>query len=328
MKVVSDIPSYVKCREVCEASLSASRCFKFGQNVKEVNEEELFAQGHRACAGCGCALAIRLALKASGRDVIATQATGCMEVISSPYPETAWEIPWIHVAFENSAAVASGVEAALKALGKKDKTKVIAFAGDGGTVDIGFQALSGALERGHDFLYICYDNEAYMNTGIQRSGSTPYGASTTTSPPGKVSYGNKTFKKDMPSIVAAHGIPYVATASAAFPLDYMEKVKKALSVEGPAYIQVHASCTPGWGIPNEKSIEVLRKAVDSGMWVLYEIEEGDAKVTYKPSKKVPVRDYLKMQKRFKHLTDEHIAEIQAHIDKRWNKIFRKSITHN
>lgn len=320
MKVVADVPSYVKCRHVCEASLSANRCFKFRQMVKEVSNEELFASGHRACAGCACALAIRLALKAAGRNVIVAQATGCMEVVSSPYPETAWRVPWIHVGFENAAAVASGIEAALKALGKKD-TKVIAFGGDGGTVDIGFQALSGALERGHDFVYICYDNEAYMNTGIQRSGSTPYGANTTTSPPGSKSFGNKTFKKDMPRIVAAHGIPYVATASVAFPLDYMEKVKRALEVEGPAYIQVHASCTPGWGIPNEKSIEVLRKAVDSGMWILYEIYKGEARITYKPAKRIPVEEYLKMQKRFRHLTQEQIAEIQRYVDERWKEVF-------
>ncbi len=321
MKVVADVPSYVKCRQVCEASLSANRCFKFRQFVKEVSDEELFASGHRGCAGCACALAIRLALKAAGKNVIVAQATGCMEVVSSPYPETAWRVPWIHVGFENAAAVASGIEAALKALGKKKDTKVIAFGGDGGTVDIGFQALSGALERGHDFVYICYDNEAYMNTGIQRSGSTPYGASTTTSPAGSRSFGNKTFKKDMPRIVAAHGIPYVATASVAFPLDYMEKVKRALEVEGPAYIQVHASCTPGWGIPNEKSIEVLRKAVDSGMWILYEIYKGEARITYKPAKRIPVVEYLKMQKRFRHLTQEQIDEIQRYVDERWKEVF-------
>ncbi len=321
MKVVADIPSYVKCRHVCGASLAANRCFKFRLNVKDVNEEEYFAPGHRGCAGCGCTIAMRLALKVAGKNVIVTHATGCMEVISSPYPETAWRVPWIHVAFENSAAVASGVEAALKALGKKDRVKVIAFGGDGGTVDIGFQALSGALERGHDFVYICYDNEAYMNTGIQRSGSTPYGASTTTSPPGKESFGNKTFKKDMPHIVAAHGIPYVATASVAFPLDYMEKVKKALSVEGPAYVHVHAPCTPGWGIASEKSIEVARLAVDSGMWILYEIENGKSRVTYKPTVKKPVKEYLRMQKRFRHLTEEHIDVLQRYVDERWAEVF-------
>jgi pyruvate ferredoxin oxidoreductase beta subunit len=320
MKVVEDIPAYVKCRHICGASLYSNRCWKFSENVREVSEEELFAPGHRACAGCGGAIAIRLALKASGKNTVASHATGCMEVVSSPYPQTAWRIPWIHVAFENSAAVASGIEAALKALGRKD-VNVIAFGGDGGTVDIGFQALSGAVERGHNFTYICYDNEAYMNTGIQRSGATPFGAVTTTSPAGKVSFGNDRPKKDMPAIMVAHGARYVATASVAFPIDYMEKVKKAISIEGPAYIHVHAPCTPGWGIPSDKSIEVGRLAVDSGMWILYEVEDGDARVTYKPAVKKPVREYLKMQKRFRHLSDELIEKIQKDIDDRWEKTF-------
>jgi pyruvate ferredoxin oxidoreductase beta subunit len=320
MKVVEDIPAYVKCRHICGASLYSNRCWKFSENVREVSEEELFASGHRACAGCGGAIAIRLALKASGKNTVASHATGCMEVVSSPYPQTAWRIPWIHVAFENSAAVASGIEAALKALGRKD-VNVIAFGGDGGTVDIGFQALSGAVERGHNFTYICYDNEAYMNTGIQRSGATPFGAVTTTSPAGKVSFGNDRPKKDMPAIMVAHGARYVATASVAFPIDYMEKVKKAISIEGPAYIHVHAPCTPGWGIPSDKSIEVGRLAVDSGMWILYEVEDGDARVTYKPTVKKSVREYLKMQKRFRHLSDELIEKIQKDIDDRWKKTF-------
>jgi|Deesub1362A_J573_1020465.scaffolds.fasta_scaffold00005_201 pyruvate ferredoxin oxidoreductase beta subunit len=321
MKIVEDIPAYVKCRHVCRANLYSNRCWKFSQNIKEVSEEELFSYGHRACAGCGGTIALRLALKASGANTVASQCTGCMEVVSSPYPQTAWKIPWIHVAFENSAAVASGIEAALKALGKKEGVNVIAFGGDGGTVDIGFQALSGAMERGHNMTYICYDNEAYMNTGIQRSGSTPFGAVTTTSPAGKVSFGNKRPKKDMPSIMVAHGVDYVATASVAFPLDYMEKVKKAVAIDGPAYIHVLAPCTPGWGIPSEKSIEVARLAVDCGMWLLYEVEKGEMRVTYTPTVKKPVRDYLKMQKRFRHLSDELINKIQAEVDERWEKTF-------
>ncbi len=321
MLVTENVPAFVKCRRVCKSNLSALRCFKFRKNMKEVSNDELFAPGHRGCAGCGCTVAMRLALKVAGDNTVATHATGCMEVISSPYPETAWRIPWIHVAFENSAAVASGVEAALKALGKKDKVNVIAFGGDGGTVDIGLQALSGAMERGHDMLYICYDNEAYMNTGVQRSGATPYGASTTTSPPGSQSIGNDRPKKDMPQIIAAHNVPYVATASIAFPLDYMAKVEKALQVKGPSYIHIHASCTPGWGIPSDKGIEIPRLAVDSGMWVLYEIVNGDTRVTYKPAKKQSVKSYLKMQKRFKHLDEPAIEQIQAEIDKNWDKIF-------
>jgi len=324
MKVVVDMPSYVRCRKTCEANLAATRCWKFKNSAKEFSDDELFAVGHRACAGCGGTIALRLALKAAGRNTIVTEATGCMEVISTPYPETAWKVPWIHAAFENSAAVASGVEAALKALGRKEGVNVLALGGDGGTVDIGFQALSGAIERGHDFTYLCYDNEAYMNTGVQRSGSTPFGASTTTSPPGKLSVGNERPKKDMPRIIAAHGTPYVATASIAFPADFVEKMKRALATKGPSYVHVHAPCTPGWGIENEKTVEIARMAVDTGMWVLYEINNGEGHITYKPPVQTPVKDYLKMQKRFRHLDEDTIAEIQTTINQRWNELFNSS----
>ena len=200
------------------------------------------APGHRACIGCGEALAVRIACKAMGGNIIVANATGCMEVISSQLPTTSWDMPWIHTLFENTAAVASGVESALKVMARKGKlpdkgTKVVAMGGDGGTSDIGFQALSGALERGHDFLYLMFDNEAYMNTGIQRSSATPFGASTTTSPAGKKSIGQKTWKKNMPAIVAAHDIPYVATACPSYPFDMMEKVKKGLAVNGPGVYQ-------------------------------------------------------------------------------------------
>jgi pyruvate ferredoxin oxidoreductase beta subunit len=321
MEVAADIPSYVKCREKCEASLIANRCWKFSQNLKEVPDEEYFASGHRACAGCGGVLAIRYALKTLGPNTIATNATGCMEVVSSPYPEVSWKIPWMHQAFENSAASASGVEAALKALGRKEGVNVVAFGGDGGTFDIGLQALSGAMERGHDMTYICYDNEAYMNTGVQRSGSTPYGAATTTSPAGKISFGEDRPKKDLPHIIAAHGVPYVATASVSLPLDYMEKVKKAASINGPTYIQVYAPCPTGWGSDPAKSVELGRLAVDTGLIVLYEIENGVPRVTYKPTKKVPAREFLKTQRRFRHLPDEKIDEIQKFVDDRWEETF-------
>ncbi len=314
MQVVVDTPSYIKCRQVCKANVRANRCFKFKKNLEAVSGDELFAPGHSACAGCGATVAVRLALKAAGKNTIATNATGCLEVFSTKYPETAWRVPWIHAAFETSASVASGVEAALKKLGKD--VNVIAFGGDGGTVDIGFQALSGAMERGHNMTYICYDNEAYMNTGVQRSGSTPYGSSTTTSPAGSVSIGNKRPKKDMPQIIAAHGVDYVATASIAFPLDYMKKVKKAVATNGPAYVHVLAACPTGWGSASERSIEICRLAVDSGMWVLYEIDHGDARITYLPTKKVPVIEYLKTQKRFRHLKAEDVQDIQDMIDER------------
>ncbi len=276
-------------------------------------EETLVAPGHRACAGCGGILAMRLALQALGKNVIVSMATGCMEVVTTPYPETAWRVPWIHAAFENAAAVASGVEAGLKSLGKSG-VKSVAIAGDGGTADIGLQALSGAIERGHDFLYICYDNEAYMNTGAQRSGLTPFGAWTTTTPIGKVKRGEDRPKKDLPAIIAAHGTPYVATASVAYPVDYMNKLKKAAAIHGPTYVQVHAPCTPGWRIDNNKTIEVARLAVLTGAWILYEVENGKLNVTLKPPKRRPVADYLKMQGRFKHLTEAEIAEIQRMVD--------------
>lgn len=288
-----------------------------------IPEEEYFAPGHNACAGCGCALAMRLLLKTAGPNVIIAQATGCMEVVSTPYPLTSWRVPWIHLAFENAAAAASGIEAALKALGRED-THVIAIAGDGGTADIGFQALSGMLERGHDVLFVCYDNEAYMNTGIQRSSSTPFGAWTTTSPVGRRIRGKREWKKDVPAIVAAHNIPYVATASVAYPKDFMRKVRKGLDVDGPAYIQVHAACVPGWRIDPSKSIEVCRLAVETGMWLLYEVENGEFKLSPVTKaalkKRKPVREYLRMQGRFRHLTDEEIEMIQRHIDERCKRL--------
>jgi len=279
----------------------------------EIPKEELLAPGHRGCAGCGATLGVRLALKVLGKNTIAVSATGCLEVITTPYPETAWEIPWIHVAFENAAAVASGVERALKAKGKKD-INVVAFAGDGGTADIGLQALSGAMERGHNIIYICYDNEAYMNTGIQRSGATPYGASTTTSPPGKKSFGEDRPKKNMPFIMAAHGVPYVATASISYPEDFMKKVKKAKETEGPAYIHLHQPCTTGWGFDPSQTIEVGRLAVETGAWLLYEIEEGEFRITYRPIQRKPVAEYLDVQRRFKHLKEQEKAKIQEYID--------------
>lgn len=279
----------------------------------DIPEKEYLAPGHRACAGCGATIGVRLALKMLGENTVAISATGCLEVITTPYPETAWEIPWMHVAFENAAAVASGVESALKAQGKTDTT-VVVFGGDGGTADIGLQALSGAMERGHNLIYICYDNEAYMNTGIQRSGATPYGASTTTSPHGKESFGEDKPKKNMPMIMAAHGVPYVATASISYPEDFMKKVKKAAEIEGPAYIHLQQPCTTGWGYSPAKTIELGRLAVETGSWILYEIEEGEFKVTYRPIQRKQVKEYLEAQKRFKHLTDLEKEKIQSHVD--------------
>lgn len=279
----------------------------------KIPEEEFLAPGHRGCAGCGATVGVRLALKVLGKNTVAVSSTGCLEVITTPYPETSWEIPWIHVAFENAAAVASGVERALRARGRGD-VNVVAFAGDGGTADIGMQALSGAMERGHNIIYICYDNEAYMNTGIQRSASTPYGASTTTSPHGKESFGEDRPKKNMPLIMAAHGVPYVATASISYPEDFMEKVRKARDTEGPSYIHLHQPCTTGWGFDPSKTVELGRLAVETGSWILYEIEDGDFRVTYRPVQRKPVEEYLNAQKRFRHLTEEQKAKIQEYVD--------------
>ena len=279
----------------------------------DIPKEELFAPGHRGCAGCGAAIGARLALKASGKNTVAICATGCLEVMTTPYPETAWRVPFVHVAFENAGAVASGVERALKSQGKED-THVIAFGGDGGSVDIRLQSISGAMERGHNITYICYDNEAYMNTGIQRSGATPWGASTTTSPAGSESFGEDKPKKNMPMIMAAHGIPYIATASIAYPEDYMKKVKKAVETKGPAYIHLNQPCTTGWGFDPSKTIELGRLGVETGFWPLYEIENGEFKVTYRPTERKPVVEYLKAQKRFRHLDEEHVQMIQDYVN--------------
>ena len=296
-----------------------------GFKARELPKEEHFVSGHRACQGCAEALALRLITKALGSHIIVANATGCMEIISSAFPQTAWEVPWIHVAFENAAAVASGVESALKVLMRKGKIKkekitAIAVAGDGGTADIGIQALSGALERRHDFIYVCVDNEAYMNTGIQRSSSTPYGARTTTSPPGKKSIGQITWKKNVPMIAAAHSIPYVATVCPTFYLDLMNKVKKASLISGPAYIHCLCPCPTGWRYSPDLSIKIGRLAVETGVFPLYEIVDGRLKITHPIRRLKPVKDYLQLQGRFRHLGDEHITEIQDRVNKEVAKL--------
>ncbi|MFO8164575.1 MAG: pyruvate synthase subunit PorB [Thermodesulfobacteriota bacterium] len=295
---------------------------------KLITKKDYFAPGHRACQGCAEALGVRLVAKALGRDVIVSSATGCMEIISSPMPYTSWRVPWIHVAFENAAAVASGVEAGMKVLmrkGRIPKKRItfLAMAGDGGTSDIGVQALSGALERGHDFIYICYDNEAYMNTGIQRSSATPFGASTTTSPAGKVIPGQVTWKKNMPEIAAAHNIPYVATACPSYPIDLIEKVKKAARIKGPAYIHILSVCPTGWRLPPELSIKAGRLAVEAGVFPLYEVEHGRYRFTGKIERLRPVKEYLKIQGRFRHLSEEMIDTIQKRIVEEYEKLKKK-----
>jgi pyruvate ferredoxin oxidoreductase beta subunit len=284
-------------------------------------DAELFDCGHRACPGCGPALAARLVLKGAGPNTIIAVPTGCLEVFSTPYPETSWKVPVVHSLFENVAAVASGVEAALKKQGRTEK--VVIIGGDGATIDIGVLCISGAFERGHDLTYICYDNEAYMNTGIQRSGATPYDASTTTSPAGRCSFGNKRPKKDMPQILAAHGSPYVATASVSYPADLMQKVDRAINTPGPTYLQVHAPCCTGWGFESAQTIAVGKLAIETGLWVNYEMVDGTVTRAKKVVRK-PVEEYLKVQKRFRHLfkpqrQDEEIAKIQAIADRNAEK---------
>jgi pyruvate ferredoxin oxidoreductase beta subunit len=295
---------------------------------KLITKKDYFAPGHRACQGCAEALAVRLVAKALGRNAIVASATGCMEIISSPMPYTSWRVPWIHVAFENAAAVASGAEAGMKVLmrkGRVPKKKItfLAMAGDGGTSDIGVQALSGALERGHDFIYICYDNEAYMNTGIQRSSSTPYGASTTTSPAGSVIPGQITWKKNMPEIAAAHNIPYVATACPSYPIDLVEKVKKAARLKGPAYVHILSVCPTGWRLPPELAIKAGRLAVETGVFPLYEVEHGRYRFTGKIEKLRPVKEYLKIQGRFRHVSEEMIDTIQQRVVEEYEKLKKK-----
>jgi pyruvate ferredoxin oxidoreductase beta subunit len=286
--------------------------------ANEQVESRLMAYGHTACAGCGEALAARTVLEAAGPGVILTNATGCLEVFTTRFPRSAWQVPWIHSLFENAASVASGIEVALKALGREGEAKVIAQAGDGGTADIGMGALSGMLERGHDILYVCYDTEVYSNTGFQRSGLTPLNALTTTSPTGRMSWGNVTRKKDLPAIVAAHGAVYIATSSAGYPLDVQRKIKKALTLTGPKYVQIHSPCVSGWGIESNMSIRMARAAVNSGLYPLFEMEDGKlSKVRkIKQEERVPVEEYLRPQKRFAHLFkypggDEHIKQLQA-----------------
>ncbi|MCD4739911.1 pyruvate synthase subunit beta [archaeon] len=282
-------------------------------------ENELLAPGHRTCAGCGPAIAIRQMLRATGKNVVICEATGCMEVTSTAYPETSWKVPWIHVLFENVSSVASGVKEALIKQGKDD-VKVIALAGDGGMVDIGFRALSGAMERGHDVLFLCYDNEAYMNTGVQRSGATPFGAATTTSPAGTEIAGKQEWKKNVPFIAVAHGLKYVATASIAYPEDFQAKIKKALSIKGPKYLHVHCPCPVGWGCDGAKTIKYAKAAVETGLWALYEIEEGKLKLNTKPSELKPAEEYLRGQRRFKHLKEEDIKKIEKHAKQRFDHL--------
>jgi pyruvate ferredoxin oxidoreductase beta subunit len=302
-------------------------------NIKQLSTKpDLLSGGHRACAGCTGPSLIRQALLAADTPLVCGSATGCMEVVTTIFPYTAWRTPFIHNAFENSAATMSGVEAAYRSLKRQGKInkdiRFIAWGGDGGTYDIGFQSLSGAMERGHRMLYICYDNEGYMNTGIQRSGSTPIGTATTTTPVGKKLTGKQQFNKDLTAAIIAHNVPYVAQASVHNFRDFMEKVQKALATDGPTFINALAPCNRGWRVKLEDSVAVARVAWETCFWPLYEVENGKWKITAMPKEKKPITEWLQMQGRFSHLFKAQnqpiVEKMQAEIDRRWNALLARA----
>jgi len=298
--------------------------------LKELSKkEDRLTSGHRLCAGCAAPIIVRQILAAIDEPVVVANATGCLEVSTTIYPYTAWNVPWIHTAFETAASTISGVEAMYRSLVKQGKMedrglKFVAFGGDGGTYDIGIQALSGMMERGHKALYVCYNNEAYMNTGIQRSGATPLGAWTTTTPVGSVVPGKPRHRKDLTAIAAAHDIPYAAQASPHNWRDLMKKVRKAVAANGASFINVLSSCNRGWRHETDQALEVTQLAVETCYWPLYEVENGQWKLTYRPKEKLPIEEFLKPQGRFRHLFSEQnkhiIEELQAEVDRKWKQL--------
>jgi pyruvate ferredoxin oxidoreductase beta subunit len=301
-------------------------------NFKEMmSKKERFTPGHRMCAGCGAPIAVRNVLRALKDEdkAVVTCATSCLEVSTFMYPYTSWEDSFIHNAFENAGATCSGVESAYRALKKKGKIddtfKFIAFGGDGGTYDIGFQSLSGAMERGHDMVYVCYDNGAYMNTGIQRSSATPQFADTTTTPVGKNSNGKVQTRKDLSAIIAEHHVPYVAQTT--FTKDFKDihiKSEKAIYTEGAAFLNMLAPCPRGWRYETSEIMEICRLAVETCYWPMFEVDHGNWRLTYEPKKKLPIEDFLKMQGRFSHLfkpgNEDLIAAFQEEVDRRWEDL--------
>jgi pyruvate ferredoxin oxidoreductase beta subunit len=289
--------------------------------------------GHALCQGCGIPLVVRTVLDSIETPKVVVSATGCLEVATTRYPTTAWNVPWLHVAFENSAAVVSGIESAYRALRRRDALPqdgpltFVVFAGDGGTYDIGLQALSGALERGHRFVFVCYDNEAYMNTGVQRSGATPFGASTTTSPAGSASLGKAQQRKDMTAIAVAHHLPYVAQGASVYWQDLSRKAERAAKADGPAFLNVLTDCPLGWGHEARESLTVARSAVETCFWPLYEVVDGSYRLTYTPRTKQPIDTWLHGQKRFAHLLKpenrDMIVEIQRRVDAEWAALLER-----
>jgi pyruvate ferredoxin oxidoreductase beta subunit len=286
--------------------------------------------GHALCQGCGVPMVVRTIVDSIETPVVVVSATGCLEVATTRFPTTAWNVPWLHVAFENAAAVASGVETAYRALAKREALPqdgpltFVVFAGDGGTYDIGFQALSGALERGHRFIFVCYDNEAYMNTGVQRSGATPFGANTTTTPAGTASLGKAQQRKDLTAIAVAHHVPYVAQAVSAYWHDLSRKVVRAAAAEGAAFLNVLTNCPVGWGHEPRESLAIMNAAVDTCFWPLYEVVDGRYRLTYMPEQIRPIEDWLRPQTRFAHLmrpeSSEVVSQIQRQVDQDWSAL--------
>jgi len=287
---------------------------------QNIHENEYIYPGHVACSGCGAVIAMRFLLKALGEKTIIVLPACCWSIIAGSYPQSSLKVPVIHSAFEAGGAVASGVRAALDIKGDTETT-VVTWAGDGGTFDIGFQALSGAVERNEEFIYACYDNEAYMNTGIQRSSSTPYGAWTTTTP--GIEW-KKLRKKNIVEALVAHRIPYAATANIAFPDDLVRKAKKAKEIKGSKFLHIYSSCPTGWRIPSEMSIKIARMAVQTNIFPLYEVEDGIKYTINYKSKEYPVREYFKLQGRFKHLSDEDLEQIQEMVNEDWERLLKKA----
>jgi pyruvate ferredoxin oxidoreductase beta subunit len=296
-------------------------------NLRELAlKGEKLTSGHRLCAGCGASIIVRMVLNSAEQPVVVANATGCLEVATTIFPFTSWNVPWIHSAFENAAATIAGVESAYRALKRKGKIdkdiRFISFSGDGGTYDIGLQALSGAIERGHRALFICYNNEAYMNTGIQRSSATPRGAFTTTSPAGKVIPGKPQRRKNLTEMMVANGAKYVAQASPSHWRDLMEKVRKALDTDGPSFLNIFSTCPRGWRTPDDSAIKIARLAVETGVWHLYEVQDGKYKINYKPRDGFkPVEEYIKAQGRFTHLlrpeNAQMLEELKNDLQKEW-----------
>ncbi|MEZ5339202.1 MAG: thiamine pyrophosphate-dependent enzyme [bacterium] len=281
-----------------------------------IPDNELLVGGHLACPGCGGALAMRLVLKELGPNTIVVLPACCWSIIAGPYPQSSLKVPLYHTAFETGAAVASGVRAALDMAGQKD-TNVLVWAGDGGTFDIGLQALSGAAERRENFIYCCYDNEAYMNTGIQRSSATPWGAWTTTTP---TQQPQATQKKDILAIMAAHRVSYAATASVSYPVDLIDKVRRAKEGHGTRFLHILAPCPPGWKFEDERSIDMGRLAVQSRVFPLLEVEDGERWRFSMEPERIPVEQYIRAQGRYRHLTDEQVASISASVEHRYNSL--------